>query len=260
MVIFGCATEQSASFVPPFDAGNLDGAPPRIITGGVGGGTGRRDAGGPEVDAGEVDECLGDARLLFVFDRSGSMLEAYADSTKSRLQAATEALEAALEEAPDALAIGALFFPTDENLEDPSCPHVAPFSEPGAHVGYRTPSAFVSAWDEYWMRNGPAGGTPLFRGLQRADEILNPSVPTLVVVVTDGEPTCTNDDELGMVSRWADAGIRTHVIGVPGFGYVPLLEDLAFFGDGELYEPGDVDALDALMAELVEEAAEPACQ
>jgi hypothetical protein len=92
---------------------------------------------------------------------------------------------------------------------------------------------FLSAWSTHWAGNPLTVGTPIDAGLERGDQALaseNLQGNTVVIFVTDGEPTCTiGNDRTALPAKWLGLGIPTHVVGLPGAG-ATVLQQLAQAG------------------------------
>jgi hypothetical protein len=97
---------------------------------------------------------------------------------------------------------------------------------------------FLTAWDQHWARNPLTLGTPTEAGMKRGDEALtaaNLQGTTVVILVTDGEPTCgANQTPIDIATSWKNKGIATYVIGLPGSTTggtkVPTLSGIAAAG------------------------------
>lgn len=169
--------------------------------------------GGAE-DAGMVSG-TGDLTMLLVFDKSSSMLFDW--DGKTRWQVANESLRAALDGILDALTIGVVRFPLDEQC-------FVPEFDSGAQVDFTTGREFVSIWQEMEHRLESLG-TPLGnalavadRAIARASEEGRLSQRFRVMLITDGEPNCNEnlDAMTHMVATWHERGVETLVLGLPG--------------------------------------------
>ncbi|HKO94882.1 MAG TPA: hypothetical protein VJU61_27200, partial [Polyangiaceae bacterium] len=92
--------------------------------------------------------------------------------------------------------------------------------------------AFIEAWKQTIRVRDPNGSTPLERALAAADAALTGAESLLqqrsmVIVITDGEPTCSDDPGAfeRYPSAWLERGIQTHVMGLPGSGAAAELLD-----------------------------------
>lgn len=152
---------------------------------------------------------------------------------QTRLDAANEALIAALE--PLACANGGM--PGASDCDDPlSAAAVILPSAPGLcavdplssseQIPWQGASAFIGAWQSYWMTHQPLVGTPLAGALEVVDQELtaaNRPGNTAVLILTDGEITCVpgHADPVVTIEDFRARGISTHVISVAGMSFVP---------------------------------------
>lgn len=166
-------------------------------------------------DNGATLNGTGDLTLLLVFDKSSSMLRDW--DGKTRWQVANEALHGAIEMVLDELTIGAIRFPLGADCG------VTPFGGEG-QVGFMSGRAFVEQWRSMEHRL-PSLGTPLQRALGAAEVAIAQAEAEgklehrfRVLLVTDGEPTCSDDmtAAISMVAGWHDRGVETVVFGLPG--------------------------------------------
>jgi hypothetical protein len=194
-------------------------------------------------DAGAADAASpsvaleGPTTVLVVLDKSGSMGEGWSDG-ETRWTAANKALIAALAPAQAQLTIGALLFPQPDGCL------VAELTEPGQFAFAPGPQ-FIDRWKATIERNGVSGSTPLERSLRAADQAItqraSPLEQTfLVLVITDGEPTCDDDLEAleALPAAWLLRGVKTHVMGLPGSELAAqLLDRIAKAGGSERHQP-----------------------
>jgi len=206
---------------------------------------GAQSAGG--VGGDELGLGQGDLTMLVVFDKSGSMDTAWDERTK--WQVANEALMKAIDGVIDNLTLGAIFFPQPAG----GC-EVVPLDNE-LQIGFRTGRDFRSYWQETQASRVPDGSTPLERSLQMADLAIEQGCQLgllndrfRVVLVTDGEPTCSDDLTaiVELVADWNRAGVETWVMGLPGSDPAKtLLDAIALAGStGEsqsLGTPGELD-------------------
>jgi hypothetical protein len=148
--------------------------------------------------------------LLIIFDQSQSMSEKWMSTTK--LQAARDALVAAIMPLQDSLHVGAIFLP-DPNVscifQDPQMtPAVQPIEGAG-NIPFQAGPQFLTAFNNHWSMQGAGKGigTPLNEAFDRADVALQAAMtalksmtmspvgdlapgPIAVLVFTDGQPNC----------------------------------------------------------------------
>lgn len=203
-------------------------------------------ATGDCLDAAAPDECAdagapaAQPAVLFVYDRSSSMNEAWTD--RSRADAVHRAVAAALTPLASTLTVGALFFPSVDpdapmvcvdpsgiactfipNLTMNGMCAVTALGEPD-QIDLRAGDEFLGALDE----GSPAGrytpisngSTPLLEALQAAQNALageGLGAGTTVVVITDGEPNCMWDPEAArtLIRGWLADGIELYFIALP---------------------------------------------
>ena len=177
--------------------------------------------------------------VLVIFDRSGSMDADWNGTPK--YQSAGNAIIAALMPLQDLLTIGGVFFPSVDmnscpcNVADPfhwipgpqacclnsvgnSCV-VTTIDRPD-QIAFGAAPNYITQLPMQW-RLPMANGTPLEGGVTRGAEALAAATlegPVAVIVITDGEPNCDTNvgNVLNQVTTWKNAGIPTHVIGLPG--------------------------------------------
>lgn len=204
--------------------------------------------GGVRVD---LELGKGDLTLLVIFDKSGSMAEDWDKRTK--WQVANEALLKATEGVVDNLTLGAIFFPQPGGCE------VARLDS-GSQFNFMTGRSFVSTWQETAGSRMPEGSTPLELAFRVADMAIERGCQLgllddrfRVVVVTDGEPTCSDDTTaiLDLTAEWHRVGVETWVMGLPGSGSASaLLDAIAAAGGTERAQSlGTPSALDRGLAE-----------
>lgn len=225
------------------------------------GGSAPATPGFPDPDAGvvvPVDGC--GARLLVLFDRSGSMEEPWpgADPPAPRWRVAADALAEAIAPLADRLVIGGILFPSGVG-EPGFCAPVAPIE---AQLPFRGGADFVTAWNATWDTPVVGGSTPIDIAFDRADEALpRDGVLTTVVLLSDGQPTC--DGPVSAIDRadaWFGEGIRTYVIGLPGLAEAGILDLVAAAGGTGGHLPvGAPEALTRELEVIAGEAIEQAC-
>jgi hypothetical protein len=224
-------------------------APPTIVVGGGGSGGG----------SGSGDAC--GARVLVIFDRSGSMRELWStpDGDAPRWQVAAEALEGALAPLADRLEVGAILFPSLEVDVPGECSPVDPIER---QLDYADGATFLAAWRARWERPELFGMTPIDSAFESADAALpDDGAITAVVLLTDGEPTCAGEvAATTYASAWAARGIPTWVIGLPGRSGSATLDAIASAGDtGSALSVGDPAALTRALGEIAGDAVEQSC-
>jgi len=156
--------------------------------------------------------------LLLVFDKSGSMNEAW-NGGSSKWLAATGAVTSAITPLKDKIAkAGAIFFPLPDGCNVPAI-------SSGQQIDFMPGAQFVTAWNSFISANNPNGMTPTGDATVAADSALMTALPmlmgtTAVVLITDGDPNCNTDDNqvLQLVGGWLSKGVMTHVLGLPGSG------------------------------------------
>jgi hypothetical protein len=214
------------------------------------GGTASSDESDGEAGAGGegVDLALGagDLTMLVVFDRSGSMASAW--DSRSKWQVANEALMKAIEGVIDNLTLAAILFP------EPGACEVAPLGAE-SQIDFLPGRRFSSTWQERVSGQIPEGSTPLEASFRVVDQAIA-SAEDLgllddrfrVVLVTDGEPTCSDDLEAVTVlpAKWREKGVETWVMGLPGSAAAhELLDRIAEAGGTEQHQSlGNPDELD----------------
>ncbi|HEX4339565.1 MAG TPA: vWA domain-containing protein [Polyangiaceae bacterium] len=188
--------------------------------------------------------------VLFVFDQSGSMNDTWNGSTK--IQGAIDAINAAFDPVKDKLSAGAIFFPHVDPMTGQSgcnwatdwltcllnlgtttlCLDVDPISMP-PQIPIQAGPTFLTAWNGYWAPPVAAkgGGTPTEKGMLAGEAALATPPPgnTVMVLVTDGAPTC-GMNESAPAQRLAAKNIKTYVIGLPGAAGTTVLDQVALAG------------------------------
>jgi Mg-chelatase subunit ChlD len=194
----------------------------------------------------------GPTTVLVVFDKSGSMGELWSDG-ETRWTAANKALIAALAPAREQLTIGAILFPQPDGCL------VAALSE-GGQFAFEPGVQFIERWKRTIERDGVSGATPLERSFRVADDALAQLPAALaqtmfVLVITDGEPTCSDDLEAleTLPAAWHARGIDTHVMGLPGSeAAAQLLDRIAKAGGSDHHQPiGSPGELQTAVAALL---------
>jgi hypothetical protein len=272
-------------------AGGIDnpiGGPPLAGLGGFGGVTGGMGGGGgscvpgmfcaPVIDEEgcgtleletDVEVIREPGNLLVVFDQSASMNEDW--GTSNKLQAAQDALTAALTPLADQLTIGAILFPTlacIPFIPPPAGGVVAPITDP-LQISFRPGPEFLTIWNGLWPGGEGSGlGTPVNEAMDRAAVALQESAGTLtgvtaVMLFTDGAPNCFPDPmtqgiptqlETAHAAGWLAGmpSVKTYVVGLPGAMDATILNDIAVAGGTMSYiTPDDPAVLEAKLNEIV---------
>lgn len=159
LLALGCSSEAAPFFPAPVDAG---------------------------LDSGPLDPCRGVAdiahdvtpQVMFVLDRSGSMLE------QSRWSSATSAIEAVTAELDARIRFGLTFFP-GMSRTNPCAPgriEIEPAVNAGNRIAFYLGQAF------------PEGGTPTAATLRALrGSFVSPDDRSFVILITDGGPNCSSD-------------------------------------------------------------------
>ncbi len=189
------------------------------------------------------------ARLLFVIDRSGSMLAALdGDLGVSRWVATVEAIRGTIPGFEDRLPMGALLFPRTPDEDLASRYLQACQVQPGDGINVPVAPRNAAAINEMFERNDPGGATPTAAAVRRGSAWLQAhgdrATASYMVLLTDGIPNCNGAiapdacqcldpmtmcagergrlsclDDDGTVAALDDArraGILTYVIGIDG--------------------------------------------
>ncbi len=218
-------------------------------------------SGGSTRPGARGDACR--ARWLVLFDRSRSMEAPWtsADGTTApRYRVAAEAVEAAVSTLADRLEVGAVLFPSREGSGRGACDAVDPIE---SQFPYQPGTSFLGAWAARWASADLLGSTPLDAAFDSADAALSAAGPgTAVVLLTDGEPTCTGATPAAVrAAAWRARGIETWVLGLPGSapGRAWLDAVAEAGGTGSARSVDDAAGLAADLARIVGRAVEQAC-
>jgi hypothetical protein len=201
--------------------------------------------------------------VVVVFDQSDSMGQSFsapdAGATGPKWKVARDALATAVQPVSGSLRAGAIFFPTaPKQAGSGTCGgKVDPITSAPPQIGIQDGAAFLTAWSAHF--GDPAWklvlSTPLKIALDEANAALADPFPfpgpRVVVVMTDGAPTCITDPAqiLAPVEDMATRGVTTYVVGLPGSSKAAtLLNALAVAGGtGQYLTPADPQSLaDAL--------------
>lgn len=217
--------------------------------------------GVPRTDGSAPTDCR--ARLLVIFDRSGSMAEPWetAEGPEPRWRVAARALDAALTPLADRLTVGAILFPTP-TVAPSECGEVDPI---GAQMPFDDGASFLARWRAVWVAPALGGSTPLDAAFARADDALPvDDLVTAVVVLTDGQPTCRTEPLAEEhAAAWLADGTSTWVVGLPGarLDAEDVLNAIARAGGTGAYRPVDEPAtLTDDLALIAGGAVEQACR
>lgn len=189
------------------------------------------------------------ARLLFVIDRSGSMLQPLVmGSSTSRWQATVDALRETLPRFEERLAMGALTFPRTPDNDLAARYLQACQVQPGSGITVDVAPRNAAAMSAMFERTYPVGATPTAAAVRRGTEWLRAhetrGVASYMVLLTDGIPNCNANiapdtcqcldpatscggergrlsclDDDGTVRAIDDArraGVATYVVGIDG--------------------------------------------
>lgn len=258
VALVATACSSPVAGVPRWDA-NVDA--PREETGPLVGSIGaRRSSSSTGGGTGRTStECF--AQLLVIFDRSGSMAMKWdsGDVHAPRWQVAADALTAAVEPLADRLEIGAILFPSVEESAFGVCSPVDPIE---AQLDYRDGPSFLDAWATLWESPEVLGSTPIDSAFDSADDALTGAHSvTAVVLLTDGEPTCSGPvSATERAATWHARGIDTWVIGLPGTRGGGVLDAIAAAGGtGGPLSVDDPAALTAALTEILGGRVDQAC-
>lgn len=255
MILAGLGCRERAPGAPSWV--DLDASPPEAGSASGGGGRSavpRRDAGPP--DSGEAMPSSCRATLLVIFDRSGSMTDEW-EPRLPKWQAASLALEEALDPYAARLNVGAIFFPSGPRPPD-ACAPVAPI---GDQVPFGPGEGFFDRFREELSSRGVGGSTPLDPAFARADEAMIATEVDAVIVLTDGQPTCVGElDAWTYAGQWHADGTDTWVIGLPGIDDPGVLDAVAVAGGTVRHVPvDDRVTLATELADIAEGSYSQAC-
>lgn len=254
LVLVLAACESAAP--PPATWDDLDASRPDATFLGTGG---RASGGGGVGGSSTVPDC--GARVLVIFDRSGSMNELWdtPDGARPRWEVASAAVTEALTPLASRIQAGALLFPTDMEREPGACAGVAPIA---SQISFRSGSAFLSTWAARWTTPEVGGSTPIDPAFARAEEALPfDDEVTAVVLLTDGMPTCVEAPSAwDRAADWSARGVRTWVVGLPGAEGVGVLDQIAAAGGtGSALSVDEPSLLTEQLSAIVSEAVDQAC-
>lgn len=208
--------------------------------------------------------------VVVVFDQSDSMKNNFNDpdagASGPKWQVARDALAAALQPLAGTLRAGAIFFPTAPRPAGGTCGLVDPIGNAPPQIAIQDGAPFLAAWQAHFGSGWKTIlSTPLKAALDEANAALADPFPftgpRIVVVMTDGAPTCVTDPAkiLAPVQDMATRGIQTFVVGLPGSSKAStLLDAIAQAGGTTSYlSPADPAALAASLAQIAQGAVDP---
>jgi Ca-activated chloride channel homolog len=163
-------------------------------------------AGGPRLNSSDQHlACAKDAML--VFDASGSMAgPGFGERTTTRIEAVREALAEVLPEVAPARNLGLIVFGPGSH-QPGECAKIDIRLTPAANTAERIMSVLNDVQ--------PYGQTPIASSVQKAADVLNyRQKPAVIVLLTDGEETCSGNP-CALADQLKREGIDTtvHVIG-----------------------------------------------
>ncbi len=251
VVLAGCTAP--VQHAPAHDADVADAPPP----------DGWAVIGHPGILLGGSDAGAGGcaARILVVFDRSLSMESPWISGGTSapRWQLAETALASAVSPRASQLSVGALLFPSS----DPAASACAPVDPISRQIPFAPGSAFLAAWAATWSHPTLYGSTPIDTAFDAADAALaGAGAETAVVLLTDGEPTCSGAVAAeARAAAWRARGIRTFVVGLPGSsaGAAYLAGIASAGGTGSALAVDDPRALDGALATIASDQVQGQC-
>lgn len=260
------------------DGGGAGGAGGADASSGEAGGPGgiALDAGNGSSDGAAGEDACGSFALngtttpgnvIVVFDQSDSMngpfSEQDAGAGKQKYIAASDSLLAAIDPIKDKLNLGAIFFPTAPPSLAAFCGKVEPITSSPPQIGVEPAATFMTDWQNHFGSGFQLIlGTPLQDALDRANAAYpDPSPLTgerVVVVITDGAPTCkvVQAQILAPVQAMFARGIKTYVVGLPGSAKgATLLDAIAKAGGTQKYlSPADPKQLENELSQIASSA------
>ncbi len=252
-------------------SGDLTGAGGLLAIGTIGAAAAPNDGGLDGANCGSVsidtsvETVTVPGNVLIVFDQSDSMVDDF--GTEPKWQVASDALVQAITPEEANLTVGAVFFPTAVTLggllpgecDITTVAAIDDMTGTNHQIPFQPAAQFIGAWTAHWAANPLTLGTPTVAGLTRGDQALSAATltgNTVVILVTDGEPTCgTNQEAIDLATKWKGEGIPTYVIGLPGAGSVgqkvATLSDIAAAGGTTDYVlPSDAADLQQLFTTI----------
>lgn len=191
-------------------------------------------------------------RMLLVLDSSGSMAEP-AGGGQSKIEAAKDALATVIGDLPAESEVGLRVFGSEVFSRDDAgaCRDSRLVVEPGTD----NRDALLEAVDSY----EPYGETPIPHALQEAAADLGDEGTRSIVLVSDGESTCTPDPCV-VAGQIAEQGIdlRVDVVGLSVSGKArEQLRCIAERGNGTYYDADDAGDIEATLTRVSERAIRP---
>lgn len=197
--------------------------------------------------------------VLVVFDRSLSMEQSFGSTSK--YQAAGQALVDAVKPIESDLVVGALLFPSPTansgSFGGGLCAPVDPITA-ASQIPFSPGAVFIQKWQSWLSTAKLLLGTPIDKAFQRASDALSPPPAqgaTVVVLFTDGEPTCPQSPSADQIAAsLLGQGIKTYVVGLPGAQGVTYLDKIAKAGGTNNYLlPTDATQLQQQLASIAKQ-------
>ncbi|WP_197275120.1 vWA domain-containing protein [Luteipulveratus halotolerans] len=192
------------------------------------------------------------ARLMMLLDASGSM--SAPDSTgKPKIDAARSALHQVVNSLPADANAGMRVF--GATVKDKASPKACTDSQLAVPVATGNKAALSTAVDAY----KPFGETPMAYAMQQAANDLGPSGKRSMILVSDGEDTCS-PDPCKVAQQIADQGIdlKIDVVGFRVSGKAQKdLQCIAKIGRGSYYDASNTQDLTASLKTLSTRAFRP---
>lgn len=206
-------------------------------------------AAAPSAAEDEIDTEYG--RMILVLDSSGSMAEKVGGTRK--IDAAKDALDRVIDDLPDGAHVGLrVFGATVFSRHDAgACDDTQLVVEPGTGNRDELRRA-VSGYEPY-------GETPIPAALRRAAEDLGSEGKRSIVLVSDGESTCTPDPcEVAAELTGQGIDLQVDVVGLSVRGAARnQLRCIAKWGQGTYYDAEDAAELTRVLTRVGERAANP---
>jgi Ca-activated chloride channel family protein len=199
----------------------------------------------------QADESGDPGKLMLVLDSSGSMKEKVAGTTK--IAAAKDALGTVIDKLPANQQVGLRVYGAKvfSAKDKGACTD----SQRAVDLGTDNRTNLKSAVAKY----KPYGETPTGYALQQAGKDLGKDGQRTIVLVSDGESTCS-PDPCKVAAELAESGVQLHidVIGLNVSGKARnQLQCIAGSGNGSYYDAQDADDLVGALDTLSTRAARP---